>query len=402
MKKINDNLSYCCLMIFLFSFFSIVLKLPQWNFPHEETDEEIYWRLTENFLQTGNYSLKGTEILPTLSPFIYDRPFFHHPPLFVFLLIPFVKFGSPQSAVVISWLGHLLSIFAVGIIILGMSDREDSSFREFFWIPLLGVAIDPILTFVSTNLWIDGLMTGLLSFSLALVFLSLRSKKESLLLILGGVFLGLAALAKLMALLAVPLGLLLIFLPPGSFRAKLYRCLFFLAPIAVLTIPWFAVFYSHYGTLLPSWIKPDEWLINSNPFIQAAVTRPFYYYFLKTCLIQPMIFIFLFFYAAQMMKKEKSLFYLPLVWFLLFLGISTLQGLGGWGYQMRYVAPAFPPVYLMLYAFLLRLSDERKRRLLPLVIAALFFAALQATVYVFWSDYEEFFSFFEITGLVKF
>jgi 4-amino-4-deoxy-L-arabinose transferase-like glycosyltransferase len=393
---------YCWLMILLFSVFSLFLKLPAWNSPHQETDEEIYWLLTQNFVKTGNYSLMGTEILPTLSPAIYDRPFFHHPPLFPFLLVPFVKYGSRQSAILLSWLGHLLSIISVGIIGYGMAQRENSSWKDFYWIPLLGAATDPILTFVSTNLWIDGLMTGLVSLSLALVFLSTCSKRENLFLLLGGIFLGLAALAKLMGLLAAPLGLLLILSSPGSLRQKITRSLFFIVPGVILILPWFVVFYSHYGTLLPSWIKPDEWLIDGNPFIKAAVSRPFYYYLIKTCMIQPLIPLFLFLYGLHIVKREKGILYLPLAWFLLYLTIPTLQGLRGWGYQMRYVAPLFPSVYIMLYAFLARFSETRIKNILPFIILVLFFAALQATVYLFWSEYEEFFSFFEIVGLIKF
>jgi hypothetical protein len=69
---------------------------------------------------------------------------------------------------------------------------------------------------------------------------------------------------------------------------------------------------------------------------------------------------------------------------------------------MRYVAPLFPSVYIMLYAFLARFSETRIKNILPFIILVLFFAALQATVYLFWSEYEEFFSFFEIVGLIKF
>jgi 4-amino-4-deoxy-L-arabinose transferase-like glycosyltransferase len=395
-------LLYCWFMIALFSVFSLFLKLSVWNFPHEETDEEIYWHLAENFLRTGNYSLKGTDILPTLSPAIYDRPFFHHPPLFPFLLVPFVKYGSPQSAIIISWLAHLLTIISVGLFGYGMMKGGNGSRVEFYWIPLLGAAVDPILTFVSTNLWIDGLMTGLLSLSLALVFLSLHSKRETLLLLLGGAVLGLAALSKLMALLAAPLGLLLIFSSGKPLREKINRSLLFVVPCLVLIIPWFVVFYSRYGTLLPSWIKPDEWLVNSNPFIKAAVSRPFYYYLLKPSLIQPLIPFFIFVYGIRIVKKDRDIFYLPLAWFLVYLVVPTIQGLQGWGYQMRYSAPIFPSVYIMLYAFLFRFPEEKTRRLEPFIILFLFFAALQATVYLFWSEYEEFFSFFEIIGWIKF
>ncbi len=51
----------------------LTLKLPVLKAPHGEGDEVIYWSLAHNLVETGRYTLRGTEILRNLSPRIYDH-----------------------------------------------------------------------------------------------------------------------------------------------------------------------------------------------------------------------------------------------------------------------------------------------------------------------------------------
>ena len=52
----------------LFVLFCLALKLPTWNIRHREGDEAIYWQLSRNLVQKGEYNLSGTQILSKLSP----------------------------------------------------------------------------------------------------------------------------------------------------------------------------------------------------------------------------------------------------------------------------------------------------------------------------------------------
>ena len=84
------GIRYALKVALLFILVSTVLKLASLTFTHTEPDEVVYWTLAQHLLASGDYSLQGSEVLELLSPVIYDRPLFHHPPLFPVLLIPFV------------------------------------------------------------------------------------------------------------------------------------------------------------------------------------------------------------------------------------------------------------------------------------------------------------------------
>ena len=391
-------------MTLAFAAFSCILKLNTLNFDHEETDEQVYWHLAENILKKGEYSLRGTELLPTLSQEIYNRPLFHHPPLFPWLLIPFVKSGAIHAAIIISWFGHLLAIFSVGIIGYGIMKKHSADpahYIDWYWIPLLGIATDPVLTFVSANLWIDSLMAGLIAFSAALVYLSTCSERKNIYLILGGIFLGLAGLAKIPGLLGAGLAWFLILTSKESSRDKTKHLILFHIPCIILVLPWFIIFYRQYGVLLPGWIKPDEWLIKNNAFISSMLHRPFYYYIAKIILTQPLFFVLLFLSILRLVRQKKFSLPFPFFWFLVFLLIPTWQGIAGHGFQMRYIAPLFPSLYLMIYSEGISIAETRRNFYKPFVIMLLVFAAIQATMYLFWSEYEEFFSLAELIGIIK-
>ena len=391
-------------MTLAFAAFSCILKLNTLNFDHEETDEQVYWHLAENLLNKGEYSLQGTPILPSLSQEIYNRPFFHHPPLFPLLLLPFVKAGAIHAAIIISWFGHILAIFSVGIIGYGIMKKRSADpelYVDWYWIPLLGIATDPVLTFISANLWIDSLMAGLIAFSAALVYVSTFAERKNLYLILGGFFLGPAGLAKVPGLLGAILAWFIILTSKEQSRAKIKHLILFHIPCVILVLPWFIIFYRQYGDLIPGWIKPDQWLIKNNAFISSMLHRPFYYYIAKIVLTQPLALIFIILFSLRFFRQKKIENSLPIFWFLIFLLIPTWQGIAGHGYQMRYIAPLFPSLYLMMYSEALFISEEKRRLYKPLIFMLLVFAAIQATVYLFWSEYEEFFSLAELAGIMK-
>jgi 4-amino-4-deoxy-L-arabinose transferase-like glycosyltransferase len=390
------RVSRLVVLVVLFSAFTVVLKLPSLTFAHDEPDEVIYWSVARNLVEHGTYTLRGAPIQSHLSPTIYDRPLFHHPPLYPLLLMPFVALDAPQAAVVISWLGHLLCVMSIGIIAWAISrgggdERADDS----AWLALLGVATDPLLAHVSRKLWIDALLSGLVALALALVWAARVSRRRRLLLLLGGFVLGLAGLAKLPGLLAAPLAVMLLWNGESSRRERVRDLLLLLAPCALLVLPWLAVFVSTYGVLTPNWLRPDDDALRHYPFLAISVGRPWYYYAAKLAVVQPVAMVGLALYPRQPRGSGLSRWVVP-AWLLIWLSVSTLQGVGGYGFQMRYVAPLVPSLYAMLlYARTGRYSK-------PVIALAITYGAIGSAPYLIAGQLDELISFAEFAGLVRF
>ncbi len=94
-SKTTSRFGYAVGLAVLFIGFVIALKLPSLAFDHDEPDEVVYWTVAEQLREHGVYTLRGSEVLPRLSARIYDRPLFHHPPLYPLLLVPFVAARAP-------------------------------------------------------------------------------------------------------------------------------------------------------------------------------------------------------------------------------------------------------------------------------------------------------------------
>ena len=333
---------------------------------------------------------------------MYDKEMFHHPPLVPLLLTPFVRYGSMRSAMAIEWLAHALCILAVALVgrrMLSSLDPPASATSPIFWIPLLGVSLDPVLTFVSRKLWLDGPLAGLTALSLALFYLSGQSRRRRLLQIGAGTALGLACMVKLSALLALPVAAYLLWVGANSWRERIVGAVWSGVPFLIVVLPWFISFYLHFGVLLPSWVSPDPELVASNPFIRTIVERPPYHYLLEACLLQPVILLC----GVGYLKHRKSLampaLAFPGIWFITFLGVLTLMGWVGavTGYQMRYLAPMFPSIYLMLYA-LARESTGPRPVFLLVCVLCLVYAGIGGGIYLFVPAEDEIRSMLEWAG----
>ncbi len=401
-SKTTSRFGYAVGLAVLFIGFVIALKLPSLAFDHDEPDEVVYWTVAEQLHEHGVYTLRGSEVLPRLSARIYDRPLFHHPPLYPLLLVPFVAARAPQAAVVVSWLGHLLCVLSVALIggvLLARSDGGTGAVQRFLWLPLLGVATDPILTHVSRKLWIDSLFTGLAALALALVYVALDSRHRRRWLVVAGVVLGLAGLAKVPALLVAAVIALLLFGAGGSWQERIKDLLCVALPATLLVLPWFVAFVATYGVLTPTWLEPDDYALQRFPFVAAAVARPWYYYLVKLCLVQPLAVVAVALYVRGDHGLRR---FAPLVWFLLYLGVNTFQGATGYGFQMRYLAPLTPAVYVMLCCHPSLTRGGRNGWVLPLLSLGIVYAAIQTTTYLLSARYDELMSFLEFAGWVRF
>lgn len=379
--------------------FSIALKLPTLHFPHPEPDEQIYLNLASRILTSGSYNLQETQIIYELSPAIYDRPLFFHPPLFPATLVPFVYWKVPSLAVVISWLGHLLCIVSVAMIgrrVTLAYDFETRGNPLLEWLPVIGVALDPLLTFVSRRLWIDSLLAGLCAASLAAFFCARYSPQRRSWLVAGGILFGLAALSKATAFLLAPLVIYLILTPEARPRSRFSDLCLGCLPALLLALPWYITFYSTYGVLVPTWIKPDEWMIQHYPFMRTTLDRTPGYYLLKLAAIAP---VGLFALGAYCLKRQLWTNRISLVapaWFLLyFIGISY-AGLQGIGFQMRYIAPLAPSIYLMLSAALGQFRSVGSMISVGLLLLVIV-SGMTSAIYLVSPHFDEIYSLFELT-----
>lgn len=394
-------------LVLVFVGFSILVKIPTLIFEHDEPDERIYWAVAENVAERGEYTLRGSPILEHLSPRIYDRPLFHHPPLYVALLLPFVALGAPHLAVTVSWIGHALCILAVALFGSALMREEGAAapaaLRHFLWIPLLGVATDPLLTFASRKLWIDVLLAGLIALCLALVVRARRaSESRARWLVAAGIVLGLAGMAKLPGLLAGLVGALALAIGEETVRGKLRSVALFLAPAAAISLPWFIVFFATYGTFAPDWLKPDEVTFSHSRFVVQAVALPWFYYIVKLCVVQPLVPIVAFVYALALRRGLGFDRWMPAVWFVLFLAVATFQGLSGYGFQMRYVATLMTAVYAGMLCLPGLIDPQGGRIRTQLMVLVIVYAAMGGAIYLLDSRYDELLSIPELMGVLDF
>lgn len=387
------------LVLALLLLFSAVLKLPTLYFPHTEPDEQVYLSLAGRLLHSGSYNLEGTEILNQLSPIIYDRPLFFHPPLFPASLVPFVYWKIENLAILISWLGHFLCIVSVALIGRRMVfasglDSDRNSITS--WLPVLGVCLDPLLIFVSRKVWIDSLLSGLCAASLAAFFCARYSRRRSLWLVTGGILFGLAGLSKMTALILTPVVVYLILTPEGRPQSKIKDLCLGCLPALLLGLPWFIAFYRTYGVLIPSWTNPDEWSVQHYPFVRVTLERTPGYYLLKLATIAPVSLLAFGVYAfKRSLWTRVSLF--PLMWFLLFFGTLSYLGFHGAGFQMRFIAPLIPAIYLMLYAVVSQVRRENELTFMGVLLLVVY-GGMTAAIYLVSPDFDEIHSVFELIG----
>ncbi|MBX3395513.1 MAG: hypothetical protein KF841_09105 [Phycisphaerae bacterium] len=324
------------------------LNLPSIGIPRLENDERIYWSLAENWIESRAYSLRGTEILDSLPPAMYDKPLFHHPPLLMFLLIPFAWMDAERAAVVVSWLGHAAAV--AGVAMMSWTWRRPGRRAADFllWLPVLAMAADPVFLFAGRRIWPDTLVGGFGALAVgACAFASGHGRAGWA--AAGGVFAAFAGLAKLTGLLALPIGILVLAAGARSLRERLVECGLFLLPCVVLVAPWFFVFYREYACLLPSWIQPDDVLLRSNPHIARAMVRPIGFYFYELPMVVPVVLVATVQMAYGLSRGAIRSFVAPACW-----GVGGLIAMtflqAGHGAHLRFLTPAIPGFYAALAA----------------------------------------------------
>jgi Glycosyltransferase family 87 len=401
----------------------LVLKGPSLLYPRSEGDERIYWQLAQNLANGGDYSLRGSAVLKEVSASIYDRPLFHHPPLFPALLSVFAMAGMENATVLVSWLGHVLVVIAVATIgrhTLEHSSADWSITSPAFWLPVLGVSADPLLMFVSRRIWIDSLLSGLVALSVALLVSAQgpsppsparlrgasppppgglrRAGRRTMLAVAGGL-LGLAGLTKLTALILLPVFLFFCVRDEDTWKERVTAMATVLLPVALFVVPWLIVFYQKNGVFVPSWVKPDATLMQLYPFVRIAVERPWYYYAVKLVLIMPLALV-----AAWALARERALWtnrtvQIAVSWFLVVLVTLTYLGVDGYGFQMRHIAPAVGALYVIV----LVMVSERERPLLLMVCGfTMLVGSVTGAMHLLAPQFDEIVSLGRVAGLIDY
>jgi hypothetical protein len=385
----------CCAAILLCA----ALKVPGLIYAAQEPDERIYWQLAENLARTGTYSLQGSELLKELSPEIYDRSLFHHPPLFAAALTPFVAAGAKPFAVLVSWLGHFLAVLAVALVGRHAIRRQWTAATvtsPSFWLPVFGVAADPLLLFVSKRVWIDSLLAGLVALSTATLIMAGGSRRR-LLLGLAGLLLGLAALAKLSALILLPVFLVVGLRGDGNWKDRAASGLAIVLPIAVLVGPWLATFYAQFGVFVPGWVRPDAKLLEIYPFLQVAVARPWYYYAVTLTFVLPLVLAPIWPLIREPDIRQEFHIRAAVAWFVVFVVAQTLLGASGYGFQMRHIAPAVAAVYVVVLLILL----QRDRPVLLMACGcSIIFSVATGAMHLLAPQFDEMLSLPGLAGLL--
>ena len=318
--------------------FSLFMHLPVLFIEHIENDEVIYQALANRLSEDlTDYSLQNTEIIDQLPPAAYDKPLFHHPPLFIWgLLLCQATLGS-EFQILIPIIACMLTTFLIYLIGTELYNQKTGI------ISALIFASCPIMFHASTKIWIDPLLTFFCTLCIYWGLLAIRKEKPYLY-ILSGVTFGLAIISKTSALpIILPL-VYLFFKSRSTLKKKLLNTLYFLIPATLIVMPWFILFYNTFGCFFPWWIKPTNSIMNIFPFNMASVNRPWYFYFSNTLIVAP-IYFFAWIKVAMMIKNPKK-WLLP-VWIFAFIVTFTIIGISKGGYITRYILPAIPALAIV-------------------------------------------------------
>jgi len=382
--------------------FCLVIKLPTLKYPISNWDELIYWELTKQWLQTGEYSLQGNALLEKLPRSFYDHPAFNHPPGFPALLAPFVLGQSPRFAVVLSWAGHALAILAVALVgwelLLASAETVTFRLRCVFFLPLLALAADPVLNFIARKIWMDNLLAG--ASALALVFTWLATRRSSPILpaIAAGLFAALACSLKITAAIVLPaMAVVLVFSGRRSWRAAVWT----LVPAMVVLLAWMAWFHHQTGSWLPWWMKPDEAFLRSNPFVAASVGQSPFFYVWQLLVCCPFAVVLIVSAPWNRLSWRSGVGRMSVLWILLVLAAFTFIGLGGYPKETRYIAPAIPAVYWLFYTRYQAEdgpSADQNDRVFVFFLLAVLAGAMLSGYYLLIGQYDEIVSPLKLLG----
>lgn len=331
------------LILIAILFFSCSIRLPALFTRHIENDEVIYQALAGQVANNPfDYSIRGTHLLDQLPKSIYDRPLFHHPPLFVYTLTVMKTIFGEKWEILIPILAAVFTSLVVFLIGKQLYGEGVGLLAAFFF------SICPIALHASTKIWMDSLLALFCALS---VYSAIRAVEKDAVIwyILSGMSLSAGILTKCAAIGIAPTLLYILF--KDGFSRKRFAGFIILGITAIfITAPWFFVFYKTFHAFLPWWARQNEESMRMFPFMRMAVERPIYFYFTNTVIVAP-IYVFGIIEIIRRLKSPGRL--TETIWALSFIAEFTIIGAtGGLGYITRYILPALPGLALLSASFL--------------------------------------------------
>lgn len=230
-KFIKDNSTI--ILILLLSLSVQLFFINSYTADPLESDATQYNLLAENLLHRGIFSLNGTTISMLRAP---GYPFF--------ISMVYLLFGGKviavQLAQVLLIMLICLFVYRIGYMVF---DKKTGLLAAFI------TAIHPVFICLSFPLLSETLMAFLITASVYLAFISMRSHKRSHYILLG-VLLGYSALTRPITLL-LPFFVIFVLMFFYSWEKVAKFSIYFLLPFILITSSWIIRNYLHTGYIVP-------------------------------------------------------------------------------------------------------------------------------------------------------
>jgi 4-amino-4-deoxy-L-arabinose transferase-like glycosyltransferase len=322
---------------------------------HNEGDEFIYKTLVEQLDNGKGYTLQGSSLLEKglIDRIQYDRTLFFHPPGGIALYWVFYKVFGDFGFSLVQLFSYAL--FFWSMLFLAKSLNLTSSNVSLALVAGLS-AFSPIMSHVTTKLWLDGPLLAFTPLAAAVYVWAIVHNRTRWVFI-AGLILGYASLIKITAFLVVP-GLILLcwfFLKPRKIKTCIQLGLLFLATALIVQLPWELWQWIKVGSPFPSWAgRPSESLVESNKYVYylTVIRSPWVYLKLTAIILWtsiPTLFLFI------LLWSNKSLRWLRLslmIWILTVLTFHIILGFLGYSKVLRYVI-LMTPALIILFSSLL-------------------------------------------------
>jgi len=318
--------------------------------PYYGYDEVVYLSLAKHILDSSpfDYSLQGAPLLfSDYRAWYLERPIFHHPPLFTWLLSSvYFLFGSSLLV------GRFLSVI-IGVALVYVTYRITLQVRGDERIALTSgflLAVSPLHVLLSSLVLMDGLLTLFVSlfvlFTLQITKDGLRKK-----VIYAGLFLGLALLTKYSAILALPI--LVVF-------AVTRR----ISPMQILTILGVALALNSWWLLWNLKEYSISFITNYGEYWQYPnVIVPFYAYFYFLPVVAPAAILGYLNIVNSIKKRELDSIGLASIVLAYFVFFSYLPLK-----EMRFIFPMLPSLIILGGLWLYKIPG-RSRKILTAILA---------------------------------
>ncbi len=277
--------------------------------------------------------------LPRFDPTIYDRPIFHHPPAFSWLLSWVQRLAGFRYGVLLSAFFHVLTVVLTALLARRWGGPGVGL------IAAVLMATEAVTWVIAERIWIDAMLQALV---VATLYAAIKAAERGTLLanILAGLVFASACLTKLPACLIAPAVYGVWRQPEARLdqRAKLGYVLAGCLPVVI----WLLVSARIDGALL-RFTLPTAWMIENFPYMARVVARSPLYFFVALFCASPLLFLA---FLAPLGKYRQPWMRIPMVWATTFFLFMTMVGLRGLGFQLRFLAPIIPALCILAAAVL--------------------------------------------------